>query len=461
MRVTTILARVLGLKQIEGFCGVPARDRRGRVWSSTWPRAPVCRSARAAASACPGGSRCLSEGRRWRHLDSGRHAALAPVHHPATAVPALRRHRGAGAVGRAAVLVHLRVRAARRLPRAACRQDDAQRHAAHWVRGTVGSIIERVVARLRPGDPPSTGCAVSASTSWKVTAVITEYVSSSSSTTSAALSSGRREGKDTRHAPRLLRRAGKAAVREAGSRHARPVGLPTSKAAVTEGLAGGPVDLRPVPRPAARPRRARHRAPSAVARGRPRGQASHQGHALRPAEKPLGDLTDVEQGKLTDVQKANLPLYRAYLLKETLARILDGAQVHVARDKLLDWMGWANRSRLPPFRRVARTIKQHIEGIVAYVATGLTPTRAPRGSMGRFEPSPDAASASIPPPASSPSSTCAAAALPSHQCSGEAHASTKPGGDRSKYDLRHRPSFRSRNAFAEKAECSSIRLACG
>jgi transposase len=93
-------------------------------------------------------------------------------------------------------------------------------------------------------------------------------------------------------------------------------------------------------------------------------------------QKNPWNLTDVEQGKLTDVQRTNRPLYRAYLLKETLARILDGAQVNVARDKLLDWIAWATRSRLPPFRRVARTIKQYIEGIVAYVATGLNSGRS-------------------------------------------------------------------------------------
>jgi hypothetical protein len=92
-------------------------------------------------------------------------------------------------------------------------------------------------------------------------------------------------------------------------------------------------------------------------------------------QKNPWNLTDVEQGKLTDVQRTNRPLYRAYLLKETLAKILDGAQVNVARDKLLDWIAWATRSRLPPFRRVARTIKKHIEGIVAYVATGLNSGR--------------------------------------------------------------------------------------
>src|SRR6202044_2255996 len=63
-------------------------------------------------------------------------------------------------------------------------------------------------------------------------------------------------------------------------------------------------------------------------------------------------------GNLSDVQRTNRPLYRAYLLKETLAPILDGAQVNVARDKLLDWIAWANRSQLPPFRKVAGTIKK-------------------------------------------------------------------------------------------------------
>lgn len=31
---------------------------------------------------------------------------------------------------------------------------------------------------------------------------------------------------------------------------------------------------------------------------------------------------------------------------------------------------------MPPFRKVARTIKQHSEGIVAYVATGLNSGRS-------------------------------------------------------------------------------------
>ena len=84
------------------------------------------------------------------------------------------------------------------------------------------------------------------------------------------------------------------------------------------------------------------------------------------------NLSTLEAAKVAEVQKANRPLYRAYLLKETLAAILGGRQVNVARRKLLEWTSWAARSRLEPFRKLARTVQSHLEGILAYVATGLS-----------------------------------------------------------------------------------------
>jgi transposase len=92
-------------------------------------------------------------------------------------------------------------------------------------------------------------------------------------------------------------------------------------------------------------------------------------------QKNPWNLSRIEHLKLALVQRTNQPLYRAYLLKETLAAILDGGQVNVARDKLHEGIAWATRSRLQPFRRVARTINKHIEGIVSYVATGLSSER--------------------------------------------------------------------------------------
>lgn len=84
------------------------------------------------------------------------------------------------------------------------------------------------------------------------------------------------------------------------------------------------------------------------------------------------NLSTLEAAKVVAVQKANQPLYRAYMLKETLAAILDGRQINVARKKLLEWLSWAARSRLVPFRKLARTVRAHLEGILAYVATGLS-----------------------------------------------------------------------------------------
>lgn len=76
--------------------------------------------------------------------------------------------------------------------------------------------------------------------------------------------------------------------------------------------------------------------------------------------------------RLSRVQRSNLPLYRAYLLKEMLADVLDRRQHHVARTLLQSWIGWAQRSRLAPFRKLAKTIGKHLDGIVRYVQTRMT-----------------------------------------------------------------------------------------
>lgn len=84
------------------------------------------------------------------------------------------------------------------------------------------------------------------------------------------------------------------------------------------------------------------------------------------------NLNAVEEEKLAEVQRTNRPLYRAYLLKETLAEILGRRQVNVVRDKLCDWISWARRSRLPPFKKLASTIRRHFDGVLGFVATGLS-----------------------------------------------------------------------------------------
>jgi transposase len=102
--------------------------------------------------------------------------------------------------------------------------------------------------------------------------------------------------------------------------------------------------------------------------------------ALKPSrfalQKNPWNLNDIEQQKVSQVQQTNRPLYRAYLLKESLAAILARRQPNVARQKLLEWADWGTRSQLRPFVRVAKTVRKHLEGIVAYVASGLTNARS-------------------------------------------------------------------------------------
>jgi len=84
------------------------------------------------------------------------------------------------------------------------------------------------------------------------------------------------------------------------------------------------------------------------------------------------DLSGTDRLRLAEVERRNKPLFRAYLLKETLAKALDYRQPKRAREALDDWLAWASRSKLKPFVRIARTIRQHKQGVLAYIRSRLT-----------------------------------------------------------------------------------------
>lgn len=83
------------------------------------------------------------------------------------------------------------------------------------------------------------------------------------------------------------------------------------------------------------------------------------------------NLTNLEGQRIAELPRTNKPIYRAYMLKEGLAGILDGLDVDDARVKLGQWISWATRSRLEPFKKLARTVKAHFEGILAYIPLRL------------------------------------------------------------------------------------------
>ena len=94
------------------------------------------------------------------------------------------------------------------------------------------------------------------------------------------------------------------------------------------------------------------------------------------------NLTTLEHAKLTELPRVNATIYRAYLMKESFAAILDRRQPNVVESKLEEWISWASHSGIKPFAKVARTIAKHIDGIVAYVATGLSNGRS-EGTNGK------------------------------------------------------------------------------
>src|SRR5690606_33924465 len=110
-----------------------------------------------------------------------------------------------------------------------------------------------------------------------------------------------------------------------------------------------------------------------------RRQLKHTRYALL---KNPWNLSAIEDAKLTTLPKTNATLYRAYLMKESFTAILDRRQQHVVRKKLEEWTSWAMHSGLKPFAKVARTVRQHLDGIVAYVATGLSNARS-EGTNGK------------------------------------------------------------------------------
>ena len=89
-------------------------------------------------------------------------------------------------------------------------------------------------------------------------------------------------------------------------------------------------------------------------------------------QKSPWNLTDVDVQTLADLEWTNRRLYRAHLLKDSLAAILDGRQINVARQRLQGWIAEARSSRLRHFVRVAGTIDKHLDGILEYIRSRLT-----------------------------------------------------------------------------------------
>jgi transposase len=88
---------------------------------------------------------------------------------------------------------------------------------------------------------------------------------------------------------------------------------------------------------------------------------------LKSPEKQTID----QLAKLGEVQQANRPLYRAFLMKEELRVLYQLEDPALSPAHLDAWLTWASRSRLEPFIKLARTIRRHRDGILAAIRLGL------------------------------------------------------------------------------------------
>ena len=75
---------------------------------------------------------------------------------------------------------------------------------------------------------------------------------------------------------------------------------------------------------------------------------------------------------LGEVQQANKPMFRAFLLKEELRLLYQLEDRSLAPAHLDAWLAWASRSRLEAFIKLARTIRRHRAGILAAIRLGLS-----------------------------------------------------------------------------------------
>ncbi|MGH3999198.1 MAG: transposase, partial [Pseudonocardiaceae bacterium] len=86
-------------------------------------------------------------------------------------------------------------------------------------------------------------------------------------------------------------------------------------------------------------------------------------------------LTGDQRTTLAGIAQTNSGLYRAYLLKEQLREIFACRDVTTATALLGGWISWAQRSRLPAFVHLAKTIKRFQTLILNTVKHGLSNTR--------------------------------------------------------------------------------------
>lgn len=78
------------------------------------------------------------------------------------------------------------------------------------------------------------------------------------------------------------------------------------------------------------------------------------------------NLTDKQKVRLSDLEKLNLKINRAYILKEAFRKFWDYSYPEWANKYLNQWFWWATHSRLKPMRDFAWMVRRHQSDILNY-----------------------------------------------------------------------------------------------
>jgi transposase len=88
--------------------------------------------------------------------------------------------------------------------------------------------------------------------------------------------------------------------------------------------------------------------------------------------KKEDQLSEEEQRIRRRVCAGKLQTGKAFYQVDTLRAIMSQPEAAKAEGELQWWCGWLARSRIPEMQQVARTIRAHWEGVVAYLKTRVT-----------------------------------------------------------------------------------------
>jgi transposase len=84
------------------------------------------------------------------------------------------------------------------------------------------------------------------------------------------------------------------------------------------------------------------------------------------------NLRREERTRLSGLLRLNSPIVKGYLLKEDLRRFWDYRSTAWAEAHLRQWLWRAAHSRLEPFKKLARMLRTHLDGVLAWTRIRVT-----------------------------------------------------------------------------------------